>query len=93
MRSQGRPACEARWLEIMGQNKILLGGDWNAHSVKWDPDCPPKGDEVFLTNLMDEYDLTDVTNGEATHTTTRNGEISKSVIDFFRTKAGMADKL
>jgi hypothetical protein len=77
----------------MGRNNILLGGDWNAHSDRWDPECPPKRDEVFLTNLMDEYDLTDVTDGEATHTSTRNGEISRSLIDFFIIKAGMADNL
>jgi len=77
----------------MGWNKILLGGDWNAHSDRWDPECPPKRDEVFLTNLMDGYDLIDVTDGEATHKNTRNGEISKSLIDFFITKAGMAHNL
>jgi ribonuclease HI len=92
-RSQGRPAQTARWKEIMGRSKILLGGDWNAHSDRWDPECPPKRDEVFLTNLMDEYDLTDVTDGEATHTSTRNGEVSTSLIDFFITKARMADRL
>jgi hypothetical protein len=27
MRSQGRPAQSARWVEIMEQEKILLGGD------------------------------------------------------------------
>jgi len=93
VRSQGRPAQAARWKEIMRWNKILLGGDWNAHSDRWDPECPPKRDEVFLTNLMDEYELTDITDGEATHTNTRNGEISRSLIDFFITKAGMADNL
>jgi len=93
VRNQGRLAQTARWTEIMGQNKILLGGDWNAHSDRWDPECPPKRDEVFLTNLMNEYNLTDVTDGEATHTNTRNGEISRSLIDFFITKAGMADNL
>jgi len=93
VRSQGRPAQTARWRDIMGRNNILIGGDWNAHSDRWDPECPPKRDEVFLTNLMDEYDLTDVTDGEATHTSTRNGEESRSLIDFFITKAGMADKL
>jgi len=93
VRSQGRPAHTARWTEIMGHTRILLGGDWNAHSDRWDPECPPKRDEVFLTNLMDEYDLTDVTDGEATHTSTRNCEISRSLIDFFITKAGMGDNL
>ena len=93
VRSQGRPAQTARWTEIMGQNKILLGGDWNAHSDRWDPECPPKRDEVFLTNLMDEYGLTDVTDGEATHTSMRNGEITRSLIDFFITKAEMANNL
>jgi len=93
VRSQGRPAQTARWGEIMGRNKILLGGDWNAHSDRWDPECPPKRDEVFLTNLMDEYELTDVTDGEATHTSMRNSEISSSLIDFFITKARLADNL
>jgi len=93
VRSQCRPAQSARWGEIMGRNNILLGGDWNAHSDRWDPDCPPKRDEVFLTNLMDEYNLTDVTDGEATHMSMRNGEISRSLIDFFIKKAGMADSL
>jgi len=93
VRSQGRPAQAARWKEIMGRNKIRLEGDWNAHSDRWDPECPPKRGELFLPNHMDEYDLTDVTNGEATHTNTRHGEISKSLLDFFITKAGMADNL
>jgi hypothetical protein len=63
VRSQGRSAQTARWNEIMGRNKILLGGDWNAHSDRWDPEYPPKRDEVVLTNLMDEYDLINVTDG------------------------------
>jgi len=54
VRSQGRPAQTARWSEIMEQEKILLGGDWNAHSDRWDPQCPPKRDANFLENLMDE---------------------------------------
>ena len=40
--SQGRPAQTARWGEIMKWDKILLGGDWNAQSDRWDPECPPK---------------------------------------------------
>jgi len=60
----------------MEQNKILLGGDWNAHSDRWDPQCPPKRDDRFLTNSMDEYNLTDVMDGEETHTYTSNGETS-----------------
>jgi hypothetical protein len=93
VRSQGRPARTAKWNEIMGARKILLGGDWNAHSDRWDPQYPPKRDEVFLTNLMDEYDLTEVTDGEATHVSNRNGEVSTSLIDFFITKAEMAGGL
>jgi len=67
VRSQGRPAQTARWREIMEQNNILLEGDWNAHSDRWDPECPPKRDANFLENLMDEYNLLDVTDGEATY--------------------------
>jgi len=42
---------------------------------------------------MDEYDLIDVTDGEETHSNTRNGETLGSLIDFFITKASMADRL
>jgi len=57
VRSQGRPARTARGREIIEQEQIRLGGDWNAHSDRWDPQCPPKRDATFLENLMDEYDL------------------------------------
>jgi len=93
VRSQGRPAQTARWWEIMEQEKILLGGDWNAHSDRWDPQCPPKRDANFLENLMDEYNLIDVTDGEETNSNMRNGETSGSLIDFLITKAVMADRL
>jgi len=76
VRSQGTPAQTARWREIMEQDKIVLGGDWNAHSDGWDPQCPPKNDATFLEHLMDEYDLIDVMDGEETHTNTRNGKTS-----------------
>jgi len=39
VRSHGRPAQTARCIEIMGAKKILLGGDWNAHSNRWDQQC------------------------------------------------------
>jgi len=42
---------------------------------------------------MDEYDLINVTDGEETYTKTRNGETTGSLIDFFVTKASMADRL
>jgi uncharacterized protein involved in tolerance to divalent cations len=66
----------------MGARKILLGGDWNAHIDRWDPQCSLRRDEVFLTNLMDTNGLTDVTDGEATHVTNKNGVVSTSLIDF-----------
>ena len=83
VRSQGRSAQTARWSEIMEQEKILLGGDWNAHSDRWDPQCPPKRDVNILETLMDEYDLIEVTDGEETDTNMRNGETSGSLIDFY----------
>ena len=93
MRSQGRPPQTARWSEITEQENILFGGDWNAHSDTWNPQCPPKRDANFLENLMDEYDLINVTDGEETHPNTRNGKTSGSLIDFLITKALMADRL
>jgi len=71
----------------------LVGGDWNAHSDRWDLQCPPKRDEGFLENVMDEYDLMDVTDGEATHTNRRNSETSELLIDFFIMKTSMLDML
>jgi len=32
----------------MEQEKILLGGDWNAHSDRWDSSCPPKQEANVL---------------------------------------------
>ena len=93
VKSQGRPAQTARWREIMEREKILLGGDWNTHSDRWDPECPPRRDANVLENLMDEYNLLDVTDGEGTHSSERQGEISKSLIDFFLTKTSMVDSL
>jgi len=93
VRSQGRPAQTARLEEIMRQKKILIGGGWNAHSDRWDPQFQPRRDAVFLENLMDEYDLVDVTDGEATHVSKRGGEESHSHIHCFITTASMSDGL
>jgi len=93
VRSQGRPAQTARWRETVEQEKILLGGDRNAHSDRWDPQCTPRRDDVFLTNHIDEYDLTDVMDMEATHTNMRNAKTSESLIDFFIMKTLMVNSL
>ena len=93
VRSQGRSAQTARLRVIMEQDQMLLGGDWNAHSDRWDPSCPPRRDASFLVNLVDEYNLIDVMDGEATQKNTRNGKTSESLIDFFMTKSFMADRL
>jgi len=77
----------------MEQEKILLGGDWNAHSVRWDPQCPPKQNATFLENLIDEYKLVDITHGEETNTNTRNSETLGSLIAIYITKASMADRI
>jgi len=89
VRSQGRPSQSARWEEIMGQDRIRLGGDWIAHSDRWDQMCPPKRDEAFLDNLINKYNLVDVTDGEETHINIRNGETLGLLIDFFTIKTSM----
>jgi len=76
----------------MDQNNILLGGDLNAHSDRWDPGCPPKQDANVLKKFLNEYDLMDVTDGEATYTSTRNSEISRLIIDFFVRKASITNR-
>jgi hypothetical protein len=77
----------------MGANNILLGGDGNANSDRWDPQCPPKRDGVCLTKLMDEYDLTEATDGKVTDLCNGNGEVSTSPIDCLITKTVMSGKL
>jgi len=76
----------------MEQEKILLGGDWNAHSDRWDPQCPAKQDATFLESLINECNLIDVTDRDETRSNTRNGEPSGSIIDFVIMKALMADR-
>jgi hypothetical protein len=66
---------------------ILLGRDWNAHSDRWDPQCPPSGDGVLIMNFMDEYNFIEVTDGEVTHVYNRNGDVSTTLIDFLIPKA------
>lgn len=76
----------------MGHARILLGGDWNAHSDRCDPQYQPTGGAGFFKNLMDEYDSTDVTYGVATHMNLRNVKTLESLIDVFMTKALMANQ-
>jgi len=59
--------------EIMWQEMILLGGDWNTQSNGWNPQCPPRQDAEFSEDSMDKYKLVDVTDGVAAHSNTRNG--------------------
>jgi hypothetical protein len=75
----------------MEREKILVGGDWNAHSDRWNPRCQPRNDVTFVENLMNEYGLVGVADQEATWFGNRNGEAPASLIDIFTTKAAMAD--
>ena len=78
--------------EIVCQEKILLGGDWNTYSNGWNPQCPPRRDVKFLDNPMDKYKLVDVTDRVATNSNMSKGETSTFPIDFFVMKASMADQ-
>ena len=83
MRSQRRLAQTAKWEHIIGLNKILDGGDWNAHSDRWDPRCRPRRDYDFVETVMDEQVLINDTDQEPTDTCMRNSEIMESRIDCF----------
>jgi len=77
----------------MEWDRILLGGDWNAHGDRWEPQCPQKIDTSLLETLMDEYELVDHMDRELTHTNMADGETAESLINFFITKATLTNRL
>jgi hypothetical protein len=39
MHSGERPAQKLDWQRVFGQGSTVLAGDFNAHSIRWDPRC------------------------------------------------------
>ena len=59
-----RPARDIEWERVV-QGKVILAGDFNAHSPRWNK-TGIKRDQGFLEKLMDDHDLEYIGNGEPT---------------------------
>jgi len=76
-----RPAQKLNWQRVIRQGSTVLAGDFNAHSIRWDPRCQVQRDAAFWEDVIDENGLEIGNDGEATHHWTREGHEGESVID------------
>jgi hypothetical protein len=76
-----RPARKLNWQRVIRQGSTILAGDFNAHSIRWDPRCQVQRDAAFWEDVIDENGLEIGNEGEATHHWTREGHEGESVID------------
>jgi len=81
MHSGERPARNRAWRRVIWQGSTVLAGDFNAHSIRWDPRCQVQRDAAFWEDVIDENRLQIGNNGEATHHRTRERHEGESVID------------
>ena len=75
------PVRKLKVQRFIRQGSTLLGGDFNTHSIRWDPRCQVQRDAVFWEDMIDENGLEIGNDGEATHHWTREGHKGESVID------------
>jgi len=68
-----RPARKLNWQRVIRQGSTVLAGDFNAHSIRWDPRCQVQRDAAFWADVIDENGLEIGNDGEATHHWTREG--------------------
>jgi len=76
-----RPARKLNWQRVIQLGSTVLAGDFNAHSIRWDPRCQVQRDAVFWEDVIEENGLEIGNDGEATHHWTREGHEAESVID------------
>jgi len=76
-----RPARKLDWRRVIRQGSTVLAGDFNAHSIRWDPSCQVQRDAAFWEDVIDENGLEIGNDGEAAHHWTREGHEGESVID------------
>jgi len=76
-----RPARKLNWQRAIRQGSTVLAGDFNAHSIRWNPRCPVQWDAVFWEEVIDQNCLEIGNDGEATHHWTSEGHEGESVID------------
>jgi len=51
-----RPTQMLDWPRVIRQGSTVLGGDFNAYSIRWDPRCQVQRDAVFWEKVIDETD-------------------------------------
>jgi hypothetical protein len=65
--SRESPARKLRWQRIFLQGCTVLGGDFNAHSKRWNPRCTKQRDAVFWEDVIDEKVLEIGNDDQALH--------------------------
>jgi len=76
-----RPARKLDCQRVLPQDSTVLGGDFNAHSKRWDPRCQVQRDVTFWESVIDENGLEIRNDGRPTHHWTREDQEGESVID------------
>ncbi|KAI5786092.1 Endonuclease/exonuclease/phosphatase [Pyronema domesticum] len=77
-----RPARIADWDAILADAEVILVGDFNAHSSRWNPHCPNRREgHEFLEHLIDEYSLAVRNDGLATRRPDGDREARPIIID------------
>ena len=62
---RSRPAEGAEWDDLVDE-KCIVAGVFNAHSLVWNPRCGRRRDHRFLEELIDAYELVVLNDGRAT---------------------------
>jgi hypothetical protein len=76
------PARLADWDAILSDEDIILVGDFNAHSPRWNPHCPSHREwHQFLEHLIEEYSLVVRNDGSVTRRSDGNREARPNIID------------
>jgi hypothetical protein len=76
-----RPARKLDWRRVIRLGITVLAGDFNTHSIPWDPRCQVQRDAAFWEDVIGENGLEIGNDGEATLHWTRDGHEGESVID------------
>jgi hypothetical protein len=77
-----RPARHADWDAILADAEVILAGDFNAHSPRWNPYYPNRREcHEFLEHPVDEYSLVVNNDGSVTRCLDGDREARPNIID------------
>jgi len=62
-----RLARKLNWQRVIRQGGTVLEGDFNAHSIRWDPQCQVQWNAEFWDDVIDKNGLEIGNDGRATH--------------------------